>query len=99
MDTVKHGNFTISLIGTQNKANPVYISFKVSSDINTDVFEMVIPLMEAMKYPNVTHEQYLKKSIEAIKHYLDLRGIAGNQTHIFDFYSSEFVPRESMNWP
>lgn len=99
MNTVKHKSFTISLIGTQNQANPVYISFKVSSDAGVDVFEMVIPLMEAMKYPNMTHEQYLEESVEAIKHYLDLRGIARNQTHIFDFDSSHFVPRESMNWP
>lgn len=76
-----------------------YMRFLVEANSGKDTFDFVIPLIEAVKYQNYTHETYIEKAVENIKHYIDLIGIPGNQSHIFDFVDSDFIPKENIDWP
>jgi hypothetical protein len=90
---ILYNGFKINFKATHKDANPVYLTFTVEKNGVEDMFEMKITLMEAMARSNTTHEQYVEKSIDAIKKYLDFHGIMGNQIHIFDLAGSDFLPR------
>lgn len=68
----KHNKFIMFLTNQNVKSNPAYIIFKVEKDKNGDSFEMIIPFFEAVANSNTTHGEYIRSSLEAIKHYLDL---------------------------
>lgn len=76
-----------------------WVTFVAEKDSIKDEFEFSVPVFEAFKYPDRDFDEYIDMAIENITNYLRRFGIRGNQAHIFDFWNSNFIPRERIDWP
>ncbi len=81
------------------QSNARWIILSVDAEKGKDEFQFSVSVFEAMKYPNREDDEYIEMAVENINHYIEKYGIRGNQTHLFDFIDSNFIPRERIDWP
>lgn len=76
-----------------------WLTLTVNMSGASEEFEFAISLLEGMKDSNRDLNGYIYLATKNVSNYLRRFGIRGNQTHIFDFFDSDFIPRENIDWP